>query len=248
MKEQIYNTPQEGLSSVLKSVPFSFGVIVFVKNEAATIGSLIDQIVKIIDRRDIFVVDGQSVDNTAAIVHGMKVGYLMDNGKGKGAAIRLAINTIDRDVMVFMDADGSHQPQEINSLLEPFARDKDVAMVVGSRFKGGSEELSNSLEEIIRRIGNLLSTGIINTRWQSGLTDTQNGFRAVLKSAVLKLDLTEDSFAIEQELTMKFLKQNKKIVEVPSFELKRIHSKSHINPLIMLPKYIFSFVRNVFSN
>jgi len=241
------NAHQDSVISGLKKISFSFGVIIFVKNEGAIIDRLIDQIAQNVDRRDIFVVDGHSIDKTAAIVKGKDVGYLLDNGKGKGAAVQLAINEIDRDVMVFIDSDGSHQPEEIFLLLEPFTLDKDIAMVVGSRFKGGSEELSNSPQEIVRRFGNYLSSFIINVRWQVRLTDTQNGFRAILKSAVMNLDITEDTFAIEQELTMKLLKHGRKIVEVPSFELKRVHGKSHIDPFKMLPKYASNFIRNVFS-
>ena len=146
-----------------------------------------------------------------------------------------------------MDSDGSHQSEEIFSLLEPFKSDKDVAMVVGSRFKGGSEELSRSPQEIMRRVWNILSTFIINTRWRVCLTDTQNGFRAVRRSSALTLDLQEDTFAIEQELTMQCLKRQMKIVDVPSFELKRAYGTSHVVLCKMLPVYIACFLRNVFS-
>ncbi|MBF0491143.1 MAG: hypothetical protein HQL15_11145, partial [Candidatus Omnitrophica bacterium] len=128
-----------------------------------------------------------------------------------------------------------------------FEFDKDVAMVVGSRFKGGSEELSSSPQEMVRRVGNMLSTFIINTRWRVCLSDTQNGFRAVRRSAALALDLQEDTFAIEQELTMQCLKRRMKIVEIPSFELKRAHGSSHIVFGKMLPVYISCFFRQVFS-
>jgi glycosyltransferase involved in cell wall biosynthesis len=227
-------------------LPFTFGVIVFVKNESATIGKVIDQIVQRVDLRDVFVIDGHSVDETVAIVQSKGVNFLRDNGKGKGAAIRFAIKEINRDVLVFMDSDGSHQAEEIFDLLGPFALDKNTAMVVGSRFKGGSDELSNSMQEIIRRLGNYLSSFIINLRWRVQLTDTQNGFRAILKKAVLNLNITENTFAIEQELTMKLLKNGMKIVEVPSFELKRVHGKSHIDPFKMLPSYASNFIRNIF--
>ena len=248
MSAEFQKTPQGDVFSGPKEGAGRFGIVIFGKNEAVTMGSLIDQIIaQKIDQKDIFVVDGHSHDDTAAIVQGKNVAYLLDSGKGKGAAIRFAISKINRDVLVFMDSDGSHQPGEIVSLLKPFEVDRDVAMVVGSRFKGGSEELSSSPQEIIRRVGNMLSTFIINTRWRVCLTDTQNGFRAVRRSAALELDLIEDTFAIEQELTMKCLKKRMKILEFPSFELKRAHGASHVVLYKMLPVYIACFLRNVFS-
>ncbi|GEM_PF-6711287 len=147
MNAKFLETLQGDVASAQKKAPFSFGVVVFVKNEAGTIGRLIDQVLQTINRRDIFVMDGHSTDDTVAIIQQKNVRLLSDNGKGKGAAIRFAISEIDRYVLVLMDSDGSQQPKEIFSLLAPFESDKDVAMVVGSPFKGGSEECSRSSQE-----------------------------------------------------------------------------------------------------
>ncbi|MBF0595779.1 MAG: glycosyltransferase family 2 protein [Candidatus Omnitrophica bacterium] len=103
----------------------SVGIVVFCKNEAAIIGTLVDRLLQNIDRNDIFVVDGHSTDGTTAIVRQKNVQYLLDNGRGKGSAIRQALGAIKRDVLVFMDSDGSHQPEEIPLLLKPFSIDDD---------------------------------------------------------------------------------------------------------------------------
>jgi len=224
------------------------GVVIFTRNEINTIGYLIDQVVKLIDKEDIFVIDGHSTDQTISVVEEKKVPIYLDNKKGKGAAIRLAIKEVKRDVLVFMDSDGSHRPEEIPLLLGPLASGNSIDMVIGSRFKGNSEEFLNSPEEVIRLIGNLLSTLFINIVWNAQLTDTQNGFRAVRRDAMAELSLVEDSFAIEQEMVIKCLKKRKKIVEIPSFEKRRAHNRSHIIPFKMLPKYIACFARNIFPN
>lgn len=222
------------------------GAVIFTKNESRSIGRLIDGVSQYMNLSDIFVMDGHSTDGTAAIVTEKGAPIFLDSGRGKGSAIRLALKEIDRDVLVFIDSDGSHRPEEIPSLLEPFYHDNDVVMVIGSRFKGGSEELYGSVHEITRLIGNRLSTFFINLIWRSRLTDAQNGFRAVRRNAILSLGLTEDSFAIEQEMIMKCLKRRMKILEIPSFELKREYNKSHIIPCRMLPKYFMCFMRNMF--
>lgn len=221
-------------------------LVLFAKDEGKSIGPLIDEAYSYINKGDIFVVDGHSVDNTAFIAREKGASLFLDEKKGKGNAIQLAINSIERDVLIFMDSDGSHRPQEIPLLLEPFLVDESVDMVIGSRFKGGSEELSGSLQEKVRFAGNVLGTFIVNLIWKAKLTDIQNGFRAIKRATMRELSLTENSFAIEQEMVMKCLKNKKKIIEVPSLELRRKYNNSHIAPFEMLPKYIWSFIKNIF--
>jgi len=224
----------------------NIGLIIFTKNEENSIGDLIDEICHYIDKEDIFVIDGHSSDNTVSTVLKKGVSLFFDSKRGKGSAVRLAINDIKRDTLIFMDSDGSHQPKEIPRFLEMFLKYKDVDLVIGSRFKGGSEELYGSFYEIIRLAGNLISTFLINLIWRVKLTDVQNGFRAVKRDAMRALFLTEDGFSIEQEMVMKCLKNKKKIVEVPSRELKRKYNSSHLVPFKVLPRYIFSFIKNIF--
>lgn len=224
----------------------NLGLVIFTKNEEKTIGWLIDRICNLIDKENIFVIDGHSTDGTVSVAKEKGINLFFDSKKGKGSAIQLALNIIQKDILIFMDSDGSHRPEEIPLIVEPFLEDKDVAMVIGSRFKGGSEEFYNSFDEIIRVVGNLVSTFFINLIWRAKLTDVQNGFRAVKRDIIRNLSLTENSFAIEQEMAMKCLKNKKKIVEVPSWELKRRYNNSHIVPFKMLPRYIFSFIKNIF--
>jgi dolichol-phosphate mannosyltransferase len=221
-------------------------VVIFTKNETRTIGGLIDRVSQLIGLGNIFVVDGHSTDGTISVIKEKNAQLYFDDKKGKGSAVRFAIKEIERDTLIFMDSDGSHRPEEIASFLEALKQNKDADMVVGSRFKGGSEEFCSSIGEFIRLIGNMLSTLLINTIWKAHLTDTQNGFRAVRRKAMLDLSLAEDSFAIEQEIIMECLKHKKKVIEIPSFELRRAFGKSRVIPFKMLPKYIFCFVRNIF--
>ena len=223
----------------------SVGLVIFSKNEEKTIGELVNAGAHFIKKEDIFVIDGHSTDATADIVREKGVHLFLDSQKGKGSAIQLAINTIPRDILVFMDSDGLHQPKEIPLLLDAFLKYPPADMVIGSRFKGGSKELYGSYHEWMRLFGNILSTLIINLRWGTKLTDVQNGFRAVKTSIMQKLSLRENSFAIEQEMVMKCLKKRAKIVEIPSWELKRKYSNSHIVPFKMLPRYILTIIKNI---
>ncbi len=222
------------------------GLVIFTKNEEKTIGWLIDEVCNYFDKKNIFVIDGHSKDNTVSIVHEKGIRLLFDTGKGKGDAVKFAINNIERDILIFMDSDGSHRPEEIPWFLELCLKDKEVDMIIGSRFKGGSEEFYSSFPEIIRFIGNMISVFLINLIYRAKLTDVQNGFRAVRRNTMKDISLTENNFAIEQEMVMKCLKNKKKIVEIPSWELKRKYNSSKIIPFKMLPRYILSFVKNIF--
>ena len=176
----------------------SVGVVICAKNEEKSLEDIIDRASRYISLSDIFVVDGHSTDNTALLARKRDVSVLTDPKKGKGSAVRMAINNIQRDILIFLDADGSHRPEEIPSFLEVFLNDPSVTLVIGSRFKGGSEELGENFCEKMRFTGNKISTFIINKIWGTKLTDIQNGFRAVKRHEIEELNLTENSFVIEQ--------------------------------------------------
>jgi glycosyltransferase involved in cell wall biosynthesis len=208
-----------------------FTITVFAKNEEENIPFVADRLLARYDAgRIVFVLDG-NVEPTARILAERRIRFLQGPGKGKGAAIRFAIRTIDSEILVFMDADGSHDPDEIDRLLEPLTND-GAEMVIGSRFLGGSEELHGGMSDRIRYAGNVLGNRIINALWNrtgTKITDAQNGFRSVMRKPFLALALAEDDFSIEQEMVIKCLKRGYRIREVPSFELRRKYGRSHIS-------------------
>lgn len=224
---------------------FSIGLVIFTKNEENTIGDVIDGASRYVALDDIFVVDGHSSDRTVLIAQGRAVHLFFDERQGKGSAIRLAIREIKRDILIFMDSDGSHRPEEIPNFIRIFKENSNIDMVVASRFQGGSEELSGSLEELLHFIGNRLSTALINLRWCSNLTEVQNGFRAIRRDTAHELSLSENSFAIEQEMVMKCLQKRKKIIEFPSWERRRLYNRSHVVPAKMFFPYVLSLIRNI---
>lgn len=193
-------------------------VVIPTKNEEATIGDIIDSVKPY--GNEVVVVDGHSKDKTKenAISHGAR--YILDNGKGKGDGIRTALKEIKADILVFIDADGSHVPEDIPKLVAPIMENK-ADMVVGCRMTGGSDELHGDLGRFVRYIGSMIITLIMNYRWNVRLTDVQNGFRAIKRSVGLKLNLVENTFTIEEEMVMKCLRKGYKIINVPSHEYAR---------------------------
>jgi dolichol-phosphate mannosyltransferase len=192
----------------------------------------------------VFVMDGHSGDRTAAEAAKAGAQVHLDPGRGKGSAIRHSLPLVDADVVVFMDADGSHDPADIPRLAGPVVRG-EAELCIGSRFAGGSEELSVSASQLIRTIGNISMNIVINRRWRTTLTDTLNGFRAIRREAAQRIRMTEDTHTIEQEMAMKMLRHGYRVINVPTHEYARKYGVSHINIWREWPTFVWCMATNI---
>jgi dolichol-phosphate hexosyltransferase len=215
------------------------------RNEEMSIAEIIEKTRPYCD--EIVVVDGHSQDRTAQIAasYGDGVRVVKDNKKGKGEAIRVGAFAAKYDTVVFLDADGSHDPADIPQLVAPIKKD-EAELVVGSRGKGGSDELHGDVEKLLRMVGSDLILIGINMRWKQNLTDSQNGFRAIRTEIIRSLDLKEEITTIEQEMTMKCLKKGFRVSEVPTHEYARKYGISTIKLRKVWFRYITCFLRNLF--
>lgn len=217
--------------------------VILTRNEEGGIADVVRSTKPFVD--DIYIVDGHSKDRSREIAAAEGAKVLLDNGKGKGGGIRTAINKIDSDILVFIDADGSHDPQDIPKLVAPIKEGR-ADMVVGSRGRGGSDELHGDIQKLLRMIGSDIILIAINYRWKCRLTDSQNGFRAIRTRAARDLNLKENITTIEQEMTMKCLKKGYKVDEIPAHEYARKHGQSSIRLGKVWFRYIWSAVKNLF--
>ena len=217
-------------------------VVIPTKDEEGLIGEIVDAVKPHAD--EILVVDGHSHDQTREIAaaHGARV--IVDHGRGKGEALRLSIDDARGGILVFIDADGSHEPADIPKLVEPIRRG-DADLVIGSRGKGGSDELHGTIEQFIRYVGSQLIMLAINYRWDVRLTDSQNGFRAIRRDVAARLQLTSNLTTIEQEMLMKALKHGYRVAEIPSHEYERRWGTSKVVVWKLWFAYIWSFLRNL---
>jgi len=218
-------------------------VVILTKNEEKTIGEIIKGIRPHVDT--IVVIDGHSKDKTRDVVGAEGVSVYLDEGKGKGCGIRYAIDTIESDILVFIDADGSHDPKDIPEMVKPLI-DGKADLVVGSRMRGGSDELYGTIEQFFRLMGSQLITLAINYRFGVKLTDSQNGFRAIKSSVARQLGLKENITTIEQEMTIKALKNGFKVDEIVSHEYARKHGESNIKLWKVSHRYIWCLLKNIF--
>ncbi|MDZ4284826.1 MAG: glycosyltransferase family 2 protein, partial [Patescibacteria group bacterium] len=183
-------------------------VIICAKNEEQSIGEVICSVMP--HAGEVLVVDGHSYDRTREVARDLGACVVLDRGKGKGDAIRTGIAKARGDIIVFIDADGSHEPSDIPRLVAPIL-DGEADIVIGSRGRGGSDEAWGTIENFIRTPGGHLLTLALNYRFGVSLTESLNGFRAISASVVRALDLREDTITIEQEMLTKCLKMGYRV-------------------------------------
>jgi glycosyltransferase involved in cell wall biosynthesis len=167
-------------------------------NEEITIGSIIAKCKKYTD--NVIVVDDGSTDSTYEISQSCGATVIKNaQNLGKGAAIKVAFNhvkTLDMDVIVILDADGQHNPEDIPKIVSPILN-KEADMVIGSRFVN-KEQYENIPKQ--RRFGNKVLTFVSNLGEEIKITDTQSGFRAFSKKSIEIFKFDQKSMNIESEM------------------------------------------------
>jgi glycosyltransferase involved in cell wall biosynthesis len=108
-------------------------VVIPTKNEEHNLLEVIQRVRPYAD--EILVIDGHSTDRTREVAEAAGVRVILDNKKGKGAALRHVVNFVQTEITVFIDADGSHDPEDIPKLTYPLLKD-EADMVVASRLTG----------------------------------------------------------------------------------------------------------------
>jgi len=217
-------------------------LVIPARNEERCIAEVIEKSLPFVD--EIVVVDGHSADRTVEISESYGVRVVKDNKRGKGEAIRVGAVAASHPIVVFMDADGSHDPADIPSLVEPILADQ-ADLVIGSRATGGSDELHGDIDKLFRMMGcDIILIGI-NKRWKQNLTESQNGFRAIRTDVIRSLNLKENITTIEQEMLMKTLKRGHIVTEVPTHEYSRKYGESSIKLHKVWFRYIYSFIKNL---
>lgn len=193
---------------------------------------------------DLIVVDGHSSDRTAEIARDCRARVLLDHGRGKGDAVRVGIEAARHPITVFFDADGSHDAGDIPKLVAPIASG-EADLVMGSRMLGGSDELFGALPEILRMLGSVVISNLINLRFGVRFTDYQNGLRAIRTSVARNLELGSDRTTIEQEMAMNCLARGYRVTEVPTHEYRRAGGESKIDVFRVSHIYLWSLFKGL---
>ena len=185
-------------------------------DERATILEVLDRIEELGLDRQLIVVDDGSTDGTADLAEEWGAGregvlVLRKENGGKGSASRAAIPHIDGDIAVIQDADMEYDPADVPALVEPIER--GVADVVfGSRLSGGKPQRAYLFWHLVgNRFLSLLTGFLYNTT----LSDMETGYKAFRAEILPELDLRENHFGIEPEITAKICKRKLRIYQLP---------------------------------
>lgn len=200
-----------------------FSIVLPAKNEAGAIGQTVEKIKQLNIAYEIVVVNDGSTDNTKEVAEktGAKV-ISHPYSKGNGAAIKTGARAATGDVIVFMDADGQHDPNDIPYMLEKIEQGYDL--VVGARQKGSQASVG-------RGVANKLYNNLATYMTEHPVEDLTSGFRAVRADKFKEfLYLLPNGFSYPTTSTMAFFRAGYSVTYVPIHVAKRI-GKSHINPV-----------------
>lgn len=192
---------------------------------------------------ELIVVDDASTDKTYSILleYKKEISYLIKHpfNKGKGAAIKTGISVVTGDYVVIQDADLEYNPCDLLVLLPSLLEDKADA-VYGSRF------LNQTIPFSPYKVANIILTFITNFLTGLSLTDMETCYKMIKTSFIRKMELKENRFGIEPEITLKLFKLKAKILEYPiSYkprsvkEGKKIKAKDGFRAIYCLLKYRF---------
>ena len=177
----------------------SVSIILPAKNEAESLTTLLPVLRKNFPEEEIIVVNDGSTDNTAEICEQNQVTVITHvYSMGNGAAIKTGARNASGDILMFMDADGQHNPEDINRLLEKIHEGYDMAV--------GARQI-NTHASLLRRIGNTVYNRLASIMTGYPIKDLTSGFRAARARHFRKfLYLLPNKFSYPTTSTMAFFR------------------------------------------
>ena len=190
--------------------------LVPVYNERSSVLELLARVDALGLDRQVIVVDDGSTDGTGELLREWHASHredilLTQANAGKGAALRAAIPHLDGDIAVIQDADLEYDPADVPALIEPIVRGA-ADVVFGSRLSGGRPQRAYLFWHLV---GNRFLSLLTNVLFNTTLSDMETGYKAFRADVLRSLDLRQDDFGIEPELTGEVCRRKLRIYELP---------------------------------
>lgn len=201
----------------------TLSLILPARNEAENLRQLLPALTAAYSSAEIIVVNDGSDDDTLAVCAGFPVRVVSHPyPKGNGAAVKSGARAAKGEVLIFMDADGQHKPEDIHALLEKFAEGYDMA--VGARQSGSH---AGAHRAVANDVFSRLATWMVGRQ----VEDLTSGFRVVKADKFRKfLYLLPNGFSYPTTITMSFFRAGFSVAYVPIHTPRRASGKSHIQP------------------
>ena len=224
----------------------TLSIVIPCYNEKASIRTIVDKVREApVAHKEIIVVDDCSTDGTSDMLDKeiaplvSKVIHQKQNG-GKGAALRTGFAAATGDIVIIQDADMEYDPNEYAQVIEPICND-EADVVYGSRF-AMTKHYDAAYKQNIA--ANLFLTRLSNLFTGLKLTDMETCYKAFRREIIQAVDLKENRFGFEPEITAKIARQKVRIREVPiSYfprkveEGKKINWKDGVRAIYCIVKY-----------
>jgi len=202
----------------------TFSVVIPARNEAEGLRKLLPEVTRLLPEAEIIVVDDGSTDDTTSVCASAGVRQIRHPyPKGNGAAIKTGARAAKGEVLVFMDADGQHKPEDIPALIDKFHQGYD--MVIGARQSGSQAGLH-------RAVANDVFSRFASWMVMQPIADLTSGFRVVRAAKFRQfLYLLPNGFSYPTTITMSFFRAGYSVAYVPIHSPRRVSGASHIRPV-----------------
>jgi len=217
-------------------------VIIPVFNEESTVGNVVRRVEvamqKLASNYEIIAIDDYSTDRSRDVLKHQNVTvYPLKKHRGKGYALRSGFARANGEILVTIDSDGSHRPEELSRILMPVLEDQ-ADLVIGSRYLSQKVAATRKLNATGVRIFNSLIKLLTGVE----TSDSQSGYRAMKFEVLKDMRLESGEYEIESEMLVKAARKNFRIEEVPiSFE-QRTYGTSQLDPMIDGFKILLSII------
>jgi glycosyltransferase involved in cell wall biosynthesis len=226
-------------------IEMKLSVVIPAYNESATIEEIVSRVQAVPVNKEIIIVDDASTDGTLEIVERFEAQenvsvYRHEVNQGKGAALRTGIRSARGEMVIIQDADLEYDPNEYPRLMAPIVEGL-ADVVYGSRFAGGE---AHRVLYFWHSVGNRLLTLLSNMFTNLNLTDMEVCYKVFRRDVIQSIEIEEDRFGFEPEITAKIARLGCRIYEVgvsyrgrTYSEGKKIGWKDGVRAIICIVRY-----------